>query len=129
MLVYLLARADASTVAWPLGLLGLAYAIALVARGGSSVDEGAPLVAVGLLLCGELAAWSVGERFAISAEPAVVAGRAAALGALAAASLVVATLVVALAAAPAGGGLAWTILGAAAAVAVVAIAVALARRV
>jgi hypothetical protein len=128
VLLYLLARADADAVGWPLGLLGLAYAIALVARGGSGVDDGAPLVAVGLLLCGELAAWSVGERFAVSAEGAVLAGRAAALGALAAASLGVATLVVALASAPAGGGLAWTVLGAAAAVAVVGIAVALARR-
>src|SRR5581483_10708026 len=54
VLLYLLARGAADAVGWPLGILGLAYAIALVARGGSGVDEGAPLVAVGLLLCGEL---------------------------------------------------------------------------
>lgn len=128
VLVYLLVRASADAVPWPLGLLGVAYAIALVVRGGSGVDEGAPLVAVGLLLCGELASWSVGEHLAITAERGVVEARAAALGALAAASLAVAALVVALAAAPAGEGLAWTVLGAAAAVAVVGIAVTLARR-
>jgi hypothetical protein len=128
VLVLLLVRASAEAVPWPLGLLGVAYAIALVVRGGSGVDEGAPLVAVGLLLCGELAAWSVGERLSIPAERGVVAARAAALGGLAAASLAVAALVIALAAAPAGEGLAWTVLGAAAAVAVVGVAVALARR-
>jgi hypothetical protein len=129
VLVYLLARANADLVPWPIAFLGAAYAVALVVRGGSGVDEGAPLVAVGLLLCGELAAWSVGERFAIATEIAVVASRAAALGALAAGSLAVAALAVALAAAPAGEGLAWTVAGAASAVAVVGIAVALARRV
>jgi len=128
LLVYLLARANAELVPWPIAFLGAGYAIALVVRGGS-VDEGAPLVAVGLLLCGELAAWSVGERFAIATERAVVEARLAALGALTAASLAVAALAVALAAAPAGEGLAWTVGGAAAAVAVVGIAVALARRV
>jgi hypothetical protein len=128
VLVYLLARANAELVSWPIAFLGVGYAIALVVRGGS-VDGGAPLVAVGLLLCGELAAWSLGERFAIATERAVVAARAAALGALAAASLAAAALAVALAAAPAGEGLAWTVVGAAAAVAVVGIAVALARRV
>jgi len=128
VLAYLLVRASAEAVPWALGLLGLAYAIALVVRGGSGVDEGAPLVAVGLLLCGELAAWSVGERLSISAERGVVAARAAALGLLAAASLAIAALVVALAAAPVGEGLAWTVLGAAAAVVIVGIAVALARR-
>jgi hypothetical protein len=129
VLVYLLARANAELVPWPIAFLGIAYAIALVVRGGSGVDAGAPLVAVGLLLCGELAAWSVSERLAIASERAVVAARAAALGALAAASLAVAALAVALAAAPAGDGLAWTVVGAAAAVTVVGIAVALARRV
>ena len=65
VLVFLLVRADAELVAWPIGLLGAAYTIALV---------------------------------------------------------------VSLAAAPAGGGLAWTVLGAASAVAVVTLAVRLARR-
>lgn len=128
VLAWALVRANVTVVPWPLALLGTAYAIALVVH-GSGVDDAAPLVAVGLLLCGELAAWSLGERFAIETERAVVVARAAALGALAFGSLAVAALVVALAAAPAGSGLAWTILGAASAVAVVGVAVALARRV
>lgn len=122
-----LLRANASFVPWPLAFLGTAYAIALVVR-GSGVDDAAPLVAVGLLLCGELAAWSLDERFAIRAERAVVIARAAALGALAFGSLMVAALVIALAASPEGAGLAWTVLGAVSAVAVVGAAVALARR-
>jgi hypothetical protein len=126
-LAWALARAEASFVPWPLAALGTAYTIALVVH-GSGVDDAAPLVAVGLLLCGELAAWSLDERFAIRAERAVVTARVAALSALAFGSLVVAALVVALAAAPAGSGLAWTVIGAASAVAVVGVAVALARR-
>jgi len=86
------------------------------------------LHAPGLLLCGELAAWSVDERLRISAERAVRRARAVALGALAFGSLALAALVVALAAAPAGSGLAWTVLGAAGTVAVVGLAVRLARR-
>jgi hypothetical protein len=127
LLVLLLVRASVELIPWPLSLLGAAYAVALVVHGGG-VDEAAPLVAVGLLLCGELAVWSTDERLAIPAERTVVRARAFALSALAFASLAVAALVVALAAAPAGSGLAWTVLGAVSAVAVVALAVALARR-
>lgn len=127
VLVLLLVRANAELVAWPVGLLGAAYTIALIVA-GRSADDAAPLVAVGLLLCGELAAWSVDERLRIPAEGAVVRARALALGGLALGSLAVAALVVSLAAAPAGGGLAWTVLGAASAVAVVTLAVRLARR-
>ena len=127
LLVLLLVRARAELVPWPPALLGVAYAVELVIR-GPRVDEGAPLVAVGLLLCGELAAWSIDERLPIVAERAVVQARAVALGALAFGSLTLAVLVVALAAAPAGSGLAWTILGAGSAVGVVGLAVRLARR-
>lgn len=128
VLLFVLARANREFVAAPAAFVGVAYAIALVVR-GSGLDDAAPLVAVGLLLCSELAAWSADERFAIPAERAVVAARAAALGGLAFASLAVAALVVALAGTSAGGGLAWTVLGSASAVGVVGIAVALARRV
>jgi hypothetical protein len=127
LLVLLLVRARAELVPWPPAVLGVAYAIELVVR-GTRVDDAAPLVAVGLLLCGELAAWSIDERLPIVAERAVVRARAAALGALAFGSLTVAALVVALAAAPAGSGLAWTVVGAGSAVAVVGLAVGLARR-
>ena len=75
-----------------------------------------------LLLCAELAAWSLDERWAIAAERAVVVARATALGVLALAGLAVGALVLVLAVVPVGGGLAWTVLGAAAAVLVVAIA-------
>jgi hypothetical protein len=127
LLVLLLVRADADLLPWPLACLGTGYAIALVVA-GRAVDNAAPLVAVGLLLCGELAAWSIDERLRIPEERAVVRSRALALSALALGSLAVAALLVALAASPAGGGLAWTALGAASAVAVVALAVGLARR-
>jgi hypothetical protein len=127
VLVALLVRARAALVPWPAALLGVAYAVGLVVR-GAHVDGTAPLVAVGLLLCSELAAWSIDERLGIAAERAVLQARAAALGALAFGSLVVAALVVAVAAAPAGFGLAWTIVGAGSAVAVVGLAVRLARR-
>lgn len=127
LLVLLLVRARAALVPWPPALLGVAYAIELVVR-GPHVDDAAPLVAVGLLLCGELAAWSIDERLPIAVERAAMQARAFALGALAFGSLAVAALVVALAAAPAGSGLAWTVLGAASAVGVVGLAVGLARR-
>ncbi len=130
LLLVLLVRADAELVPWPLACLGTAYAVALVVA-GRAVDNAAPLVAVGLLLlllCGELAAWSIDERLRIPEERAVVRARALALAALALGSLAVAALLVALTASPAGGGLAWTALGAASAVAVVALAVGLVRR-
>jgi hypothetical protein len=127
LLVVALVRVNAELVPWPLAFLGVAYGVELVVR-GSGVDGAAPLVAVGLLLCGELAAWSVDERLRISAERAVRRARAVALGALAFGSLTLAALVVALAAAPAGSGLAWTVLGAAGTVVLVGLAVRLARR-
>ncbi len=127
ILVVVLVRANAELVPWPLAFLGVAYGVELVVR-RAGVDGAAPLVAVGLLLCGELAAWSVDERLRIAAERAVRRARVVALGALAFGSLALAALVVALAAAPAGSGLAWTVLGAAGTVAVVGLAVGLARR-
>ena len=54
--------------------------------------------------------------------------RAVGVGALVLRGLAVAALVVALSATSAGGGLAWTVLGSIAAVAVVALGVAVARR-
>jgi hypothetical protein len=127
LLLLALVRAKAGLVASPVVLLGAAYAIALLVH-GSGVDDGAPLVALGLFLCAELAAWSIDERLRIPAERQVALARAFALGGLAIASLAVAALAVALAAAPAGAGLAWTILGAAAAVTVVWVAVSFARK-
>jgi hypothetical protein len=125
LLAFVLLRKLVDLLPWAVILLGGAYTVSLVLH-GSGVDGGAPLVAAGLLLCAELAAWSIDEQFAIPAERSVVLARASALGALVLVSLVVATLVVALSLVPASG-LAWTMLGAAAAVGVVWLAVRLAR--
>jgi hypothetical protein len=80
------------------------------------IDATAPLVAVLLLICGELSAWSFDERLPIRADPQLAWRRGAAVAALALAGLAVAAIVVALSAAPAIHGLAWTVAGAAAAV-------------
>ena len=125
LLALLLVRRMNELLPWALIPLGSAYTVSLVLH-GSSVDGGAPLVAAGLLVCAELAAWSLDERDAIAAERAVVLGRATALAGLVLAGLAVSGLVVALSLAPASG-LVWTALGAAAAVLVVGLAVRLAR--
>jgi hypothetical protein len=111
---------------WSVVLLGTAYAVAIAAH-GAEIDEAAPLVGAGLLLSSELATWSLDERWAIAAERAVVLSRTGAIALLGLVSVMVSGIVLALAAAPVGSGLGWTILGAAAAVLVVALAVRLAR--
>lgn len=126
LLAFVLVRRTDELLPWALILLGSAYTVSLLVH-GSSVDGGAPLVAAGLLVCAELAAWSLDERHSIAAERAVVVARAAALGALVAVSTAASGLIVALSLAP-GSGLAWTVLGAAASVLVVGVAVRLARR-
>jgi hypothetical protein len=98
-----------------LAVAGALYLGAVVAA-GQRIDPTAPLVAVLLILCGELAAWSLDERRAIRADAQLAWRRGAAVGALALTGIASATLVVALAALPAAHGLAWTAAGAAAAV-------------
>jgi hypothetical protein len=122
-----LVRGHAEAAPWAALCGGAAYAVAVLFH-GSRVDGGAPLVAAGLLLCAELAAWSVAERHRMSLERAVVLGRVSALAALGLGGLVAAALVVGLAAAPTGAGLGWTLIGAAAAVMAVAVVTRLARR-
>ena len=90
--------------------------VAGVAAAGNGVDAGAPLVAVLLLVSGELSAWSVDERLSIRSEEPLAWRRGAAVAALAFGGLAVATLVVALSAVEPIHGLGWTVLGAAAAV-------------
>ena len=97
-------------------LAGATYVAAVAAAGGGA-DASAPLVAVLLLLCGELTAWSLDERLEIKAEPVLARRRAAAITTLGLSGLGVAALVVALSAAGPNHGLGWTVLGAAAAVA------------
>jgi hypothetical protein len=125
-LALVLVRGLDELLAWALIPLGVAYTVSLLLH-GSSVDGGVPLVAAGLLLCAELAAWSVDEAQAIAAERQVVLARATALAALVLVGLAVSGVVVALSRAPADG-LAWTAVGAAAAVGLVALAVRLAHR-
>jgi hypothetical protein len=126
LLAFVLVRRMDDLLPWALVLLGIAYTVSLVLH-GPAVDGGAPLVAAGLLACAELAAWSLDEQHAIRAERSVMVARAAALGTLVGVSIAVSGLVVALSLAP-GTGLAWTVLGAAASVLVVGVAVRLGRR-
>lgn len=127
LLAFVLVRRHVELLGWALGLAGVAYALALVVR-GSGVDEAAPLVALGLILCGELAAWSADERWPIAADRGIVASRAIAVAGLALAGLAVSALVVGLAATTVGNGLAWTFLGAVAAVLALALTTRLAHR-
>jgi len=102
--------------------------VAAVAIQDRGVDDTAPLIAVLLLLCGELTAWSLAERGILRAGNPIEARRALTVAALAMTGLVVAGMVVALGGVHAGRGLIWTALGAAAAVAAAGGAAALARR-
>ena len=111
---------------WALVVLAIAYAVAIAAH-GAEIDEAAPLIGAGLLLASELATWSLDERWSIAAERAVVLSRATAIALLGLAGGTVSAVVIAVAAAPVGGGLGWTVLGAAAAVLIVALTVRLAR--
>jgi hypothetical protein len=109
-------------------LLGGATYVAAVASAGGGVDASAPLVAVLLLLCGELSAWSIDERLSISAEPQLAWRRGAAVSTLALAGLAVAALLVALSAVPSNHGLGWTVLGAVAALGAAGTGIWVARR-
>lgn len=126
LLLFMLWRRAEDVLAWVILLLGLAYVLTILVH-AHGVDEGAPLVAAALLLCSELAVWSCGEHARVRPERGVVVARGVALGGLVVAGLAVSALVVALTAAPIGGGFGWTALGAVAAVAVVALTLRLAR--
>jgi hypothetical protein len=102
--------------------------VAAVAAAGSGVDASAPLAAVLLLLAGELSAWSVDERWRIQAEEELNWRRGAAVSALALGGFIMAALVVALSAVQPNHGLAWTVLGAAAAVGAAGTGIWVARR-
>ena len=120
LLVFVLVRRTDDLLGWAILLNGLAYAGATIAH-GTHVDEAAPLVGVSLLVCAELSTWSLDERWSIPAERGVHAARLAGIAALGVAGLAVSALVVALASASVGGGLVWTVLGAAAVVGVLAV--------
>ena len=126
LLVLVLVRGLQELLGSALLLLGVAYVLGLLV-GRHGLDEAAPLVGTALLLSAELATWSVDARFRVAAEPALRLQRAAALGLLGFAALVASALVLAVSATPVGGGLAWAVLGSAAAVGAIALT-ALVRR-
>ena len=111
MLVAALVYRVRSSLGLALWIAGASYVVA-VAVTAQRIDPAAPLVAVLLLLCGELSAWSLDERWAIRADETLAWRRGGAVGLLALAGLAAATLVVALSAVPASHGLAWTVAGA-----------------
>lgn len=102
--------------------------VAAVAAAGHKIDAGAPLVAVLLLLSGELSAWSVDERWGIRADAPLALRRGLGVAILALAALAAAAIVVALSAVPSNHGLAWTVAGAAAAVGAAGTGIWVARR-
>jgi hypothetical protein len=127
MLLAVLARGYEDLLGSSILLLGAAYVVALYA-GTHVLDEAAPLVAAGLLACAELANWSLEEQLPVRADRGLLVARARAVGILVGAGLAAAALVLAVTAAPVGGGLVWTVLGAAAAVVALAVVAVLARR-
>lgn len=102
--------------------------VGAVVSAGHQVDATAPLAAVLLLLCGELSAWSLDERWRIHAEEQLAWRRGAAVAVLALGGLAVAALLVALSAVPPNHGLLWTVAGAAAAVGAAGTGIWVARR-
>jgi hypothetical protein len=102
--------------------------VAAVAATGNGVDASAPVVAVLLLLAGELSAWSIDERWRIRAEGQLNWRRGAAVSALALGGVLLAALVVSLSAVQPNHGLAWTVVGAAAAVGAAGTGIWVARR-
>ena len=127
LLLFVLVRAHDDLLGWALALGGIAYAVALVVH-GTHADEAAPLIGAGLLLCGELATWSLDERRWIAGAGGLLGARALGVAVLTLAGLTAAALVVSLSSASVGNGLVWTFFGSAAAVLVVAVAVMLAPR-
>jgi hypothetical protein len=95
---------------------GATYVAFVVSEEHHRVDASAPLVAALLLLCGELSAWSLDERWQIRGDTELAWRRGAAVTALALGGLTLGAVIVALSAAPSSRGLPLTVAGAAAAV-------------
>jgi hypothetical protein len=126
LLLLVLARGLHDLLGSAVLMLGAAYVLALLA-GRHGLDQGAPLVAVGLLACTELATWSVDERPHVPGSRALALARARGIGILLGGGLAASVAVVAVAGASFGSGLGWTMLGAGAAVLVVGVVVRLSR--
>jgi hypothetical protein len=127
LLVVALVWGMRSCLGLALWIAGASYVVAVVVT-GQRIEPAAPLVAVLLLLCGELSAWSLDERWPIRADETLAWRRGIAVGLLALTGLAAATLVVALSAVPPSHGLAWTVAGAIAAVGAAGTGVAVAHR-
>jgi hypothetical protein len=127
LLVALLVRGHEDLLGAALLTLAAAYVLGLLA-GHHVLDEGAPLVGAALLLCGELATWSLEERLRVPAPQSLLLARGRAVAVLVAVGLAASALVLAVSSEPAGTGLAWTVLGAAAAVGAVGVTARLASR-
>lgn len=120
MLALVLVRGLDDLLGSALLLVSACYVVGLFV-GRHPLDEAAPLVGAALLLCSELATWSLEERRPVAMPRALRLARARAIALLVLAGLVAAALVLATATSSLGGGLAWAVLGAAAAVAVLAL--------
>jgi hypothetical protein len=121
LLGFVLVRGSDELLGSALLLLGAGYVLGLLV-GRRSLDEGAPVVGAGLLICAELATWSLELRFRVALDPALRLQRVRAVGLLVFAGLAAASFVLVAAATSIGGGLVWAVLGSAAAVGAIALA-------
>lgn len=110
----LTARSGAA-LGWGLAALGGEYAVLFAAQ-GRALDTTAPVYAAGLVLVAELAFWSVERRIAAWSEPTIAERRLAQLVGVCVGAAAVAALVLVVAAASVGGGLALEAIGVAAAI-------------
>lgn len=127
LLAFVLVRGHDDLLPSALLMLGACYVLGLLA-GRHALDQGAPLIATGLLACSELATWSLEQRPRVPAPRSLLLARAGAIGVLLLGGLAASTAVLVVSAAPIGSGLAWTLLGALAAVLTVGLAARLSTR-
>lgn len=122
-----LSLARAVTASVPLALVGLMAAWTASAwSSGGEVPRATALVAAGIFVVAEFADWSL-EQAVVPDEPELVARRAGGLAIRAAGALALAAVIVAALGLRAGSGLLLEAVGVAAAVALLALVVALAR--
>jgi hypothetical protein len=118
-------RRRSIVVPWSLLALGTAVALSFSEEADPAQ---APLFAAGLLAVGELSYWSFDTRDSRAAVPGIPARRIALISGLVAGSILLGTILVAVARVETDGGLALETAGVAAAVLLVAAVLALSRR-
>jgi hypothetical protein len=116
----------APLVGWGLGALGGEYTVFFTAN-GRSLDELTPVYAAWFMLVAELAYWSLEPRVPAWTEPRLLARRLSQIGISCVGASVLAAVVLVIAGASGGGGLALELLGALAAVGALGVVAALAR--